>query len=74
MWPGSSTYAPGQSPLVRGGLFVYFFLEGFVYNYSPSWKRTLVDIAQLNGNSEVSYILKVLLRTKFYAYKNNIYF
>ena len=51
-----------------------FFLEGFIYKYSPSWKRTLVDSAQLNGNSEVSYILKVLLRTQFNAYKNNIYF
>ena len=55
-----------------------YFLEGFIYKYSPSWKRTLVDSAQLNGNSEVSYILKVLLRTQFIAYKTfiayNIYF
>ena len=51
-----------------------FFLDGFEYKYSPSWNRTLVDSAQLNGNSEVSYILKVLLRAQFNAYKNNIYF
>ena len=36
MWPGCNTYASISSPFIRWGVCVVFFLEGFVYRYSPS--------------------------------------